>query len=965
MSGNPESRNNGQEWQIPDEWKTLIQEGIYGLDRKRTKEYEQSEHGQKELAEEEKLDKSVGAQLIQKRLAQLEQDVKAGNISEAQANKFRDLYLKKYEKMQDEAIKRIDDYRADYKGSLSVGDPEEEARYRAWLESKDGENAANLGDRKYTAVDNEYKIVDSSDKNASPDNSDSPDSAPDKQQSDDDITRLSDDDVDVIPPDPNRFFPGNRTPQIPGPTTIDRAPQITGPTIIDQAPQLPGPTINDKASQLPGPVSTEEPKIPDTTATNKDPNHPANNPEDKNKVEIGEINIDGIEQKFAEDKSRELAAVEKELEALMPEMAELYARNRRLIVGNWNRAKFNKVRGEYSKLLDKCLKLRAEKTFEKGKHEIADKIDKRVEELRAKIEKELTEFAGGDLEKTEKSQEVIDAKKSELIKEAEEALRKEYSEEIDKQKTKINVEFLADFIAQETKLEEATVHALDNGSFCRKFVNKVINNKALKIALVGAAAAGLAVTGVGLVAGGLSIGFSLTAGGFATGALKGGLSGFLMSRQNSKNSAVRAFADESEIVRQLQGIDVTKQDASTANVAKWLMKQYGNASEKDRRSNVKKTAISVGLGAAIGGFTSGIKLGKNVTQEVSYSKRTGTNPVNTEYNIDANLSQVNQPQGTGLYKTMEQMGVPKEKWDEALKIAYDIEPRYGLSPGSNGVTAGFNGTVGRLAEAYPGPINTWPDTAQAFITETAKEWAKQGLMSSEVIRTGGEPTYDIITKTTTDFIPNAFMSFLTRATAIAGASALGGAIGGFGGTARAERVPARTERTPSRATGGNTAPNPRSPEELSGMEGEITPELFRDLLAFYDSTPDDDVTGAPEGKPQPTNPDDTNNPEAEPANQPNNPTNPEAQTDNSETETDVKIPEDVRNLIGTDNMNLLMNKNEYNDERDRERYDNLWNELPEAIKSQIGLIFFNQYRNSENGRTFRQWYSAHGNATNQ
>ena len=741
-----------------------------------------------------------------------------------------------------------------------------------------------------------------------PDSSSQPD---DKKQPDDDVIRLSDDDVDVIPPDPNRFFPGNRTPQIPGPTTINRAPQITGPTIIDQAPQLPGPTTDDKAPQLPGPVQGE-----------------------KNKVEIGEINIDGIEQKFAEDKSKELAAVEKELEALMPEMAELYARNRRLIVGNWNRAKFNKVRGEYSKLLDKCLKLRAEKTFEKGKHEITDKIDKRVEELRAKIEKELTEFAGGDLEKTEKSQEEIDAKKSELI-------------------------------AQETKLEEATVHALDKGSFCRKFVNKVINNKALKIALVGAAAAGLAVTGVGLVAGGLSIGFSLTAGGFATGALKGGLSGFLMSRQNSKNSAVRAFADESEIVRQLQGIDVTKQDASTANVAKWLMKQYGNASEKDRKSNVKKTAISVGLGAAIGGFTSGIKLGKNVTQEVSYSKQTGTNPINTEYNIDANLSQVNQPQGTGLYKTMEQMGVPKEKWDEALKIAYDIEPRYGLSPGSNGVVPGFDGTIGRLAEAYPGPINTWPDTAQAFITETAKEWAKQGLMPSDVIRTGGEPIYDIITKTTTDFIPNAFMSFLTRATALAGAGALGGAIGGFGGTARAERVPTRAERTPTRATGGNTAPNPRSPEELSGMEGVITPELLRDLLAYYDSMPDDDVTGAPEGEPQPANPDDTNNPETEPANQPNNPTNPEAQTNNSETDTDVIIPEDVRSLIGTDNMNLLMNKNEYNDERDRERYDNLWNELPEAIKSQIGRIFFNQYRNSENGRTFRQWYSAHGNATNQ
>ena len=649
----------------------------------------------------------------------------------------------------------------------------------------------------------------------------------------------------------------------------------------------------------------------------------------------------------------------------MPEMAELYARNRRLIVGNWNRAKFNKVRGEYSKLLDKCLKLRAEKTFEDGKHEIADKIDKRVEELRAEIEKELTEFAGGDLENSEKTQEEIDAKKIELAKEKKEILDKEYGELIDTLKTQVNCEFVADFIKEETELENATVDKLDNGSFCRRFVNKVINNKALKTALAGAAVAGLAVTGVGLLAGGVSVGIGFTTAGVATGALKGGLSGLLMSRQNSKNSAIHGFADESEIVKQLQEIDVTDQDASTVNVTRWLMRQYGNANREDRRSNAKKTAVSAGLGAALGALASGLHFNNAVETEHTYQQQTGTTPIETKYNVDANISQVNQPQGMGLYKTMEQMGVPKDRWDEALKIAYDIEPKYGLSPGSNGVVPGFNGTIGRLAEAYPGPINTWPDTAQSFITETAEEWARQGLMPAQTITTGGQPIYSTITKTVIDYVPNAFMNFLTRATAVAGAGALGGAIGGFGGTARAERVPARTERTPSRATGGNTAPNPRSPEELSGMEGVMTPELLRDLLAYYDSMPDDDVTGAPEGEPQPANPDDTNNPEAEPANQPNNPTNPEAQTDNSETETDVKIPEDVRSLIGTDNMNLLMNKNEYNDERDRERYDNLWNELPEAIKSQIGRIFFNQYRNSENGRTFRQWYSAHGNATNQ
>ena len=693
---------------------------------------------------------------------------------------------------------------------------------------------------------------------------------------------------------------------------------------------------------------------------------------EKGKVELGEINISKIEQEFAEDKAERLKEVKEKLDKLLPDMAELYARNRRLTVGATNRANYTKAKEDYSKLLDEYLRLKSSETYEKGKYEIADKIEARVEELRAEIEKKLTVFAGGDLEKTEKSQEEIDAKKSELIKEAEEALRKEYSEEIDKQKTKINVEFLADFIAQETKLEKATVHALDNGSFCRKFVNKVINNKALKIALVGAAAAGLAVTGVGLVAGGLSIGFSLTAGGFATGALKGGLSGFLMSRQNSKNSAVRAFADESEIVRQLQGIDVTKQDASTANVAKWLMKQYGNASEKDRKSNVKKTAISVGLGAAIGGLTSGIKLGNNVTSDVTHTERVGTSPVKTEYNVEANLSQVNQPQGTGLYKTMEQMGVPKERWDEALKIAYDIEPRYGLSPGSNGVVPGFNGTVGRLAEAYPGPINTWPDTAQAFITETAKEWARQGLMPSEVIRTGGEPIYNTITNTVTDYIPNVFMNLLTRATAVVGAGAIGGSIGNMGTSREINQTSGETSQTVLlEGTKIQTAEEAERVHELINRLNELSGEgksvvegtkiqtaedadkvnalikRLNELRAQQSSAEQDDelidirasLEDYADRIANGEDPRAINNPEAT-----------------------IQIPDKLRDALGDDGVRILTDKDGYDPDTDEQRFIDLWNSLSEYNQQEIKNLLFKEYPKSENGNAFRAWLDLSGNA---
>ena len=859
--------------------------------RKAKEHYQNSEQGQREAEITAEFDRLSD---------KLDQAVKDGRMSAEHAERLKELQL-------DRSVNEIAGVQQDYQDRQTVGDPEKEAEYRAWLESKEDENASNLEGRQFTVIDDEYNKV-------------KDDKVPEVVDETDDTNKTS-----------------KSSEQIPGDTPL-----------------------------LPGPV----------------------------KAEIGEINIKSIEQEFAEDKSERLKEVQERLDKLMPEMAELYARNRRLIVGAENRTNFRKARGEYSKLLDEFLKLKAEGTFEKGKHEIAENIERRVEELRAQIEADLTEFAGGDLQYSEKSQEEIDAKKDELTKQAEETLRQEYGDWINDLKTKVNCEFVADFIKEEAELEKATVDKLDNGSLCRKFVNKVINNKALKGVLIGAAVAGLAVTGVGLVATGATIGLSFTAGGVAAGALKGGLSGFLMSRQNSKNSAVRNFASDEEVVRQLQEIDISKQDADAKNVTDWLMKQYGDASRKDRQSNVKKTAISAGIGAALGGLTSGIHINNVVRTEQSFQQQTGNTPIRTEYNVDANIGQVNQPQGTGLYETMRQMGVPKENWDKALKIAYDIEPNYGLSPGSNGVVPGFNGTIGRLAEAYPGPINTWPDTARAFITETAEEWARQGLMPSEVITTGGEPVYSTVTNVVTNYVPNAFLNFLTRATGVVGAGAIGRAVAG------GEVVNETTNRGETQTT--RSANTSATTSETAETEPTLDTALIDELARRYDAQSGNtepattsSETTTTDTEPTATTPESA---EAEPAldtalidelarqynEQANNAeptaTAPENTGNNQTLDTDLvnsladqydadtmdyQIPDALRDALGEEGLAILSSRERLDTNADDQRFANLWGALSDDERQAVRSLLFEEHPDSENGQALRQWLELTGNANQE
>ena len=617
----------------------------------------------------------------------LDQAVQEGRMSAEHAERLKERQLER-------SVEEIAGVQQDYEDRQSVGDPEEEARYREWLQSKDEENTANLKKRgqEFVSVDDDYNVVEQGDK--------------------------------VLEDDPK----DNETLGLPGP-------------VLGETPLLPGPVAGE--------------------------------------VEIGDIEIEGIEIEFEEDREERIKDLEDKLNKLLPDVAELYARNRRLIVGAENRANYVKVRGEYGELLDEYLRLKAKGTFEAGQREIAESIEARVEELRGQIENSLVEFAGGDLKHTEKTQEEIDAEKQRLIEEAERSLREEYGIRCEALKEHINCAFLEDFLEQQKKLEAATIDKLDNGTICRKIVNKVINNKVLKGVLIGAAIAGLAVTGVGLVAGlaagTMTIGLSFTAGGIASGALKGGLGGLIMSRQNSEKSAVRGFTNEERIKSQLEEIDVTDKDSDTANVTEWLMEQYGDANKKDRQSNIKTTAIAAGIGAALGAFASGIKINNVSTVKKLDVEQTGTTPV--EYDVDAAIDRIDVPRGHGIDTMARQMGVSEENIEAARNLMYEIEGNYGMSPGSNGVVPGFNGTVGHYAEAYPGRVSQWVyEDARACVQEWVELCAREGLLPA--IRSGGEPIYSFVTNVVTEYVPNAFMNLLARATATIGAGAIGRAVAG-------------------------------------------------------------------------------------------------------------------------------------------------------------------------------------------
>lgn len=509
--------------------------------------------------------------------------------------------------------------------------------------------------------------------------------------------------------------------------------------------------------------------------------NPEANPSDPAQDDSAETKKAQIE-KDNQLRSEMLKALEDNLAEKRAYLAERYARNRRLIVSPQNRAEFVAAREEYEELLDQYLKLKAKDTYEKKQQGIDEFLKDFNENAPQELEKRLTELNNDEPtdERSDKSPEEIFAeRKQRILEELNKELESEYATKQAECKTAVHDEFLQNYIDEQLALEKTTADALDTGTFPRKVVHKILANKKFKAILIAAGAAGLAVTGVGLAAGvvggTMSVGFGLTASGAAAGAARGTLGGVLMSRQDSKNSAVHNFATKEQIEAHLNDYNIIKSNGTpeTANVASWLLDQYEAAKNTDLSSNRKRTAVAAGLGATIGTILSGIHVDSLATEEVAKQVQTGNKPI--EYHAEY-FNNVNIPQGHGAYDTFTQMGGDPKDFQQALDIMHRVDADYGLVPGSNGETVGQGGLIGDYAHTYPGSIDTWPKVIQSYMHEVAAEWVKAGIIPGS--QTGGGPIYDTVTQEAIKEVPNGFMGFLTQATATVGAGVSGSAIGG-------------------------------------------------------------------------------------------------------------------------------------------------------------------------------------------
>lgn len=536
----------------------------------------------------------------------------------------------------------------------------------------------------------------------------------------------------------------------------------------------PGEGDDGRKPELPDPAIGETPQLPDPT-----------------KIEIGDVKIEGvkqIEQKFNEADEKELELVKEELAKIQPDLAELYAKNRRLIVGSENRAKFRERQGKYNDILERYLHLKVKENVENCRKELSEDLQKEIDTKISEIKNKLADFSQSEIGGPYRTQEEVDAERTKLVEEATTEIQEWYDKQYADIKTKVNTEFLEELIKQKTDLEKATTDALDKGSFCRKFVNKVLNNRILKGALVAASVAGLAATGVGiatgLAAGTLAVGFNLTGAGFAAGAAKGGFGGAFMSRQDSRASRVRGFASREDIIKQIGEMNVTNENVDTKNVSSWLMEQYSQANRQDRSSNLKRTAVASGIGALLGGLASGFHFDKTINKDESYTGVVDHEPIEVKPQFGA--ENVNVSPNHGYLQIFEQVGGDPSnstQWNEAFKITQQIAQKYGVTSDMGKGIISPNG----LPEILPGSPSTWDTTSQQFLNEVLNAWASKGCIPS--IQTGGNPIMGVIEKIVPVTIKNSIIGYLTRSTAYMAGAAIGGAIGGARAANRAPQSP--------------------------------------------------------------------------------------------------------------------------------------------------------------------------------
>ena len=495
----------------------------------------------------------------------------------------------------------------------------------------------------------------------------------------------------------------------------------------------------------------------------------------KNEVEIGDIVLLDLNEYLPSVDSAKLTEAEAALEQLRPKLTELYAQNRSLTRGAVTQANFREALRKYEVNLTEYNRCKSEAVYRKEGEAIIDGLAPRIEELRTEITEKLTEFAGGDLKHTDKTQAEINQEKSRLIEEAKQIVTKEWDDAQKDLETKVNVAALQGFLDHKCILDKDTNDTIDQGNEetgritkgYRRFVNKVINNRHLRAVLTATAAAGLAVSGVGLavglVTGTMAIGVSSTisASSIAFGAAKGGVSGFLMSRQNSQSSTFRGKLSEEEVKAKMQDVDVASEitskikarlqgikksdeNSAFAKMAGWVVNAYDEASQQDAANNRKRTLVATGLGAAIGAFTSIFRINK-VDQQPAQSTpsqpatkpstTTSLNqptpklaeaqqPITQTHYTAKQFDNVNVPKGRGIYEVFRQMGGQPEDAQKALEIARSFDVEYGVVSDASGIRPIGNS----LADVYPGSIESWPEVAKSYITDISSEWAKQNIV---------------------------------------------------------------------------------------------------------------------------------------------------------------------------------------------------------------------------------------------
>lgn len=454
-----------------------------------------------------------------------------------------------------------------------------------------------------------------------------------------------------------------------------------------------------------------------------------------------------------------------DLDACKASLVESYAKSRRLIVGENNRTEFTENQTRYRESLNRYLRIQTQITDRTKRILCGRDMESELNALNEKIK-------AGEITANEAKQALVD-KWDKFQKD---------------RKTAVSVTFVDEYVKEQQSLKSMTTNQIDNKGIYRQFVSKVINNKTLRttLAIAGIAGLGFALASGGLLAGGITLGLKYTVGGVALGAVKGAISAAVMSRQDSKNSAVRNFmGSEEEIRKQLEGID-PENDENVKNVTDWLLEQYNKASQTDHASNVKRTAIAVGLGAAIGGFMSGVQI-KSKTPDTSTKTSNAPNTSGQEtansYNGQevpsevgsSKINEISHAKGTGTQQLFREVGGDGDTYysSGAHDIMAEVVKRYGMTVGENDFT-------------YPGPISEWPDTARAAFTEVANEWAKQGLLGNNTIPINppiNNPIADIADEMVGDalsqqfeYIPNKLANRVVDATTAVGTGLLGGAI---------------------------------------------------------------------------------------------------------------------------------------------------------------------------------------------